>query len=480
MLTPNKTTRALALILGLLALPATAQDSVELSFEDARILGAQAVTTGNPSVALQLADGLLQADPRDAVALRIRAAALLQLGDATAARRAAASAFRLAPDAAGKYEAARIAALAAANEDRYTLSGWWLRLALTQAPTEADAAQTRQDARQIARLNPWDTRVRLSFAPSDNVNGGATDSTYLINGEGLEFIGLEFVYNAPALGRALSGWRGTLDINTSYTLAQTQTTQHAIEAGIYSQTIRLSDAAIAQLAEDDITVPGDYFDYDRLDLGYSYNRVTQLGLIGFDAGVFTTWQGGARTSNGLSLDFGLTHRIDPRNTLIARIGTERRWSTTDDTRLSLRTTATLRYSHRFETAGSLGLGLTYTDFASASVEGHYGRWQISTDYTFADPIGPAYVSLQAGLSLTDYPTYLDFANVEGVATPILTEIPGGRQEDRVFARVTAAFPTYDFAGFYPVVTFDAVRTSSNVGRFDSHGSAIDLTFQSSF
>ena len=491
-------------IFAALCAPASAQEQIDLTFDQARLLGRQAAIQGNVPLALDFANSLLQANPQDFDAWIIRAAATLQGGDAVEGLSAAVAAYRFAPNGIGKYEAARLAALAAANQNRLTLAQWWLRLALVHAPNDAEERQTLTDAAGISRRNPWQTSVRLSFAPSDNVNGGSSDPVYLINDQGIEFLGLEFDYETPLLGQALSGWRGTFDLSTNYTLSQTSTTRNELWARLANQTVRLSQevrdrleaeyqedlaAAEAEVARDPANaddvdfptrVPVNYFDYSRVDLGYTHTRLIDIGLVSLEVGAFSTWQSGSHSSNGLQAEARLIHNLDDQSRLLAAFGTEALWAAPEQDWLGLRIDASLRYQRAIEGTGTVGVGLSYAGYDAASIDGDYERWTVSASYAPARHLGSARLAFLAGVSFTDFPIYRDYANVEGAALPELIDIPGGRQEERLFGRVTAAFPTYNFAGFYPVISFDAAATSSNVGRFENQSGAIDISFQSSF
>ncbi len=459
--------------------PALAQDTFELTFDQARNVAREAVTNGNSAIALELADTLLEANPEDADAWLIRAGALLQLGNPTEARRAAASAYRYAPSMIRKYEAARVAALAASNEDRLTLAQWWLRRALTQSPSPEATAQTRQDAVLVGRRNPWQTSLEFSLAPSDNVNGGTSRETYQINGEGVEFAGLEFQYNSPLLGQALSGWRGNFGLSTRYILSQTPTERHSLTASFITQQIRLSDDSKDLLAGADINVSSNYFDYSRLTLGYSHDTLNDLGLMRFDVGAFGVWQGGPQTSEGIRASASLSRQIHEGGLVTASMSSERRWTLGGDY-LDHRRSVDLRYQLTAGDAGTFGATFAYSELHSGTATSENDTWLLSASYAPSNRIGPAQLYGQIGYSWSDYDVYRDFINVEGFATPILADVPGGRQDERVFGRIIAAFPDVSYAGFFPVVTMNAGRTTSNVSRFDREDFAVDLSFRSSF
>ena len=101
---------------------AEAQTTVELTLDDARTLAMRALLAGEDGAATQIANGLLQANPNDRAALIIMAAAAPRQGNPVEGRKAGARAWRLSQTDTEKYEAARLTALAAASEERYTLA----------------------------------------------------------------------------------------------------------------------------------------------------------------------------------------------------------------------------------------------------------------------------------------------------------------------------------------------------------------------
>ena len=198
-----------ALVAFLLPASVQAQASLVLDPGGMRALAAESLRASNWSDARRLSGALLQRDPEDLVALTILAQSSFQLGDMDTAYEAAASIYRSDALDSERYQAARLAALASANQDRFTLGEIWLRRALTVAPSAEDAAQTLTDAAGLRRVNPWSTSVSLSFAPSNNVNGGAESNINVI--DGFPIVGI-----LSESAQALSGWLGETDIRTTY------------------------------------------------------------------------------------------------------------------------------------------------------------------------------------------------------------------------------------------------------------------------
>lgn len=90
-------------------------------------------------------------------------------------------------------------------------------------------------------------------------------------------------------------------------------------------------------------------------------------------------------------------------------------------------------------------------------------------YALGEPVGPARLGVTLGASWTEFPDYA-----------VIFPVPGGRQDERVFARIEAAFEGWTVAGFAPVVSLDAARSDSNVSRFDTESLGLGVTLRSTF
>ncbi len=465
-----------------MAAPVAAQD-VDLSFEDARILGRQAVTTGNSELALQISASLLEADPEDADAWLIRAAALLQSGDATAARQAAANAYRFAPTDPRRYEAARIAALSAANEDRLTLSQLWLRRALTVSPNDTATQQTLRDAAQVRRQNPLSLDVNFGLYPSDNANGGTTAEVISVNGDPIIAPDLNFgggtleggVRTIAGSDRALPGIRGNLGLSGTYRLSESETQRTSVSASI--------DARYVWLFEEAQTIaPGvrnSEFASTTLTFGVEHLRAAEAGTWTYagefgefvDAGDLATRFANMSVSRGLAVSDTLFLRgsfdvqrnlaVDPR--------------ADDSTRAGLRGLALLGVGDGDRVSLSFGLSKVFTPALSGDSDTVYAQ----IGYIPNEMVGPARVQVSAGVVYTDWS---DYAFLNGFANDpnALVTIPGGRQDTRLFSSLTASFPDQSYAGFTPVVTINVSDTTSDFDQFEGTSVSVGFNVESQF
>ncbi len=449
---------AAALLCALFWATAPAAQTVDIPLDQARLIGAQAAQTGNPQLAIDIARALLQADPNDRGALLILASALPQIGQAKAGREAGQRAFALSTTQLQRYGAARQVALAAANERRFTLATLWLRRALIHAPNEVETQRTLEDARSVARVNPWSTSLNFSLSPSGNVNGGAKSA--LLTFDDLPVFGV----NSPD-ARALSGIVLRYGLKTSYRLRQTQTDRLSLAFSYDATRVRLSKEAQEQAPDS----RNDDFSSDVAEVSLSYNRLLGQGLASADLSVGQVRFSGdpyynfgrvtlsyiRPLENGRRLQFtGFLERQDNALTPFQ-----------DVTRKGLRAT----YGLRIGDAGGASATLGYTDNSSDTINQTSTEWSLEGRWTPDRRIGPAQVSLTAGLSKVDYPQYA-----------IFFAVPGGRQDTTHSIGMDVTFPDVQFAGFSPVVSLSRDVSKSNISRFTRDTNSIGFNFRSSF
>ena len=459
-----------ALVL-LCANSALAETTIDLPIPEARALATQAALGGDPETARRIAAQLLQLDPNDRAALLVLAAVEPQLGRPAQGRLAGARAYAVSATDAEKYEAARLTALAAANEGRFTLAGWWLRRALTVAPTPQDAEQTTADARGVRNLNPWSSNVALSFAPSDNVNGGANAEFFTFPGSSVAGQRL-----SPS-ARALSGWAGVLDLKTRYRFAVSQVAQSSLSARIFARRVILSENAWDFI--DEVSLPNDApvelseFSSSLLEFSFRHDRAAQRGVYGFDVILGQVWSQAEFDYTFLRVGADRTVPVTDNASLSFAGSIEHRLDDDDqpkDWRYQLRGTASYELASGNALSATLGLAMVDSDRAN---DVSYSR-SLQLNYAIARPIGPAKVQFSLGASGEDFP---DYAFLSGFGfIPVI----GGREDRRVFGSAELFFADFDSAGFAPVVTLSASRTQSNVSRFDRDDLSLSFSFRSTF
>jgi hypothetical protein len=457
-----------ALALALLGTSASAQTTVDLTVDQASDVATQALFADDFRLSLQIAEAILLQFPDDRQSLLIVAAAAPRVGDPKRGREAGARAWAVSTTDVQKYEAARLTALAAANEERYTLSTFWLRRALTVAPNEDERARTLNDARAVTRLNPWSSNLSFSLAPSNNVNGGAED-------EDLFVAGSDTGGTISEDGLALAGWRATLGFGTRYRFQQNADSRSIIGVSYQGSRVWLTD---------DTDVTNDALSTDALQWNLRHERALENGTVGISLS-HTTFQ---------YRDFKLrTKESTLENYDTTRIAVDRRLALSDRTMLSLsaiqervdysidgigrvdRTTAGVGLSFLLESKDRVTVNLSVNKADGDNVNYISHGQSLNVTYSWAEPIGPVSLSAGAGVSLRNFPDFQVFTLPSGFAP-----IDGGRNDSTVSANLNIGFPQVSYAGFSPGLRIDASRTRSNVSRYDRTTFSAGLTISSSF
>ncbi len=444
---------------------------VEVEPAAIQIGAVRALDEGRTAEARALAEALLVRDPHDLIALTVLSQAAFATGDFATARRAAAQLYRSDIPQQRRYEAARLAALAALNEDRLTLSGWWLRAALTQAPTPEAAAQTREDAAGVRRQNPWSTSVELSFAPSNNVNGGAQTSSFEI--DGIDLPGFLTGGAISRAGQALSGWTGFVDLRTAYRLQEDRDSRTQAGLRLRYEASFLSEEARAFLdagSEADRAFGNDDLTSALVEVRLSHDRLAAQGTVGLEAVLGAAWTQGDYAYTYARLSANRVYNLSQADALRGAVFAETRIDTSDLYDDSDRYSVQGTWFHGFAGGARIASTLGYTVTDSPNTQLAQDATLVQFTFTPAEPIGPAAMSYTIGAERTQVPDYQFFG----------AGIPGGRADQRYFVAVDAFFADLDYAGFAPVVTFDAATTDSNVSRFDREDFGIGLNFRSTF
>lgn len=452
--------KVIALCLALFVSGATAQADLKVPIDQAGAVARQALMAGETTLALQVAEAVLRQRPDDWNALVV-VAVTTRANDPRRSRVAGARAWKVSTTDIQKYEAARLTALAAANEERFTLATFWLRRALTVAPNEDERARTLNDALSVTRINPWSTQLSFSLAPSSNVNGGAEDEASTAPGNPTGTL------SEDAL--ALAGWRASLSFGTQYRFQEAQRSRTTV--GVAYQTARV-------WITEDTAVPNDAFNTNSYNLSLRHDRALDNGTLSLHA------------SRGLfeyrDLDLG-TQTTDYEKYDIWRLGVDRRFALNESTLLSFSASREwLSYlatgigdvdrvllsggvSYRLDGGDRVSTTLSLIDSDGDSVNYTSQQQTLSVGYNFAEPLGPITLSLGGGLKWSDYPEYR-----------LLNAVTGGRQDTTVFASANIGFTDIEYAGFTPGLRLDVSNTDSNVSRFDRTTFSAGLTIRSQF
>ena len=441
----------------------TAQQApqTEITLDQARSLAHQALRHNDPMLAIQLANGLLQANPDDAGALFILSQARFMAGDHKAARKASAKAYRLGLSSKERVRAAEMAARASLHEERPTLTQLWLRRAALHVEDDVAKDRIASDYAIVRQMNPFSFRLGGGVRPSNNVNNGADSALQVIDG-------VPLVGSLSGGAQALEGTIATFDVDLAYRLRQTETSQTRIGSRFYMRRVKLSSSAKAQAPEIDES------DFDSTYLDVSLTHAFALGAKGNTASVGArlgrAWAKGDKDYDFASLSLSRSIKLgDPTRLSFAITAEERdvaRNAVFDQTRLQFNASV----SHKLGNGDRIGLSYAITDADSDHINYRSTAQSLRGSYAFADPVGPAKVSASVTYGDTKYPDFqIGFI-----------EVPGGRHDKSLYGDVTFFFEDFDYGGFAPSVRLRTGKRDSNVSRYDSNEFSINFEIRSTF
>lgn len=444
---------------------AQAAGQTSVTLDQARAIGRQALATGNTGLALQVAAGLLQADPKDEMAHFMMAAALAQANAHDDSRRAAAKAYRYTDTSIRKFEAAQLAARMAVQGDRPTLAQLWLRRAANHAPNDQADAIVASDYKKLRQINPWSFRLNGGVTPTDNLNNG-TENDFLVIDGGAD--GGRIINGAP-----LSGLEAHVDAQVSYRLRADKTSATQWNARLYLKEVRLSDEARALSPT---TEAGD-FAYAYIDTGVRH--AFAIGDSGTTAAVSgnigQTWSGGtpytrfARIKGEIGYKLGDQTRIG----FSASVDQQNRVNNRSQDRTILGFGANL--THKLGSGDTAGLSLYVRDTNSNGFNAKNEYAAIRASYALGKAIGP--VSISGGLtySYRNYDTF--FASIDPNTNAF---VASRRQDNGLTADVTFVFNDIHYAGFVPSLTVRARSTSSNISLYETQAVSVSMGIRSKF
>jgi hypothetical protein len=438
----------------------TQSQTVTLSLDQARNVAQDALQAGQPDLALQIASGLLQANPHDAFAHFVIAVASAQKNNLRQGRKAAAQAYRYSENPIRKYESAQLAARLAYAEGHPTLTQFWMRRAVQHAPDEATESQIAREYAQVRAQNPWSFNIGLSVQPSDNVNNGADTGLNIIDG-------------VPATGilspeaQALSGTIGIVDLSLGYRLRGDGQSTTTLDSRLYIKQVRLSaDARSMTTRISDKDLASTYFDT-------SLTHTFAIGGDGFGTvkGSFGRfWSGGDPSYNFGRLSLTRGWRLNAQSGITVNGLVEKRLRVSKDSQDADIFGAGVRYFQRLTNGDLVTFDLVLRDINSDSANNDYTTQSVRAAYNFRNPIGPVQVSTGLTVGNADYSNY----RVGFIV------VPGGRQDNSVLADVTLFFQNIDYAGFAPTLRVQAGQSTSNVSRFDTKELSVSMGIQSKF
>ncbi len=460
----SKTITAAAVCLSI-AVSAWAQTTV--GPDELRIAASDALRAGEPRKALQFGQALTKRDPEDLNAHLIMARAARDLGDMAPARASARRAWQLAETDAQKYSAALVTAQVLSSDNKRTRAQLWLRRAAEHAPNDLLRAKAKQDFGYVKQRNPWRTDLRFTFAPNSNINNGSARERAQID----TFFGEAREFELDAVARAIAGLEFGGSVHTRYRFHQTPTKAHDAKLSLsyrtYTITDDLEDGPDNQIDGESATdISGSDFAFGSLSFGYGYRQfnMDRRGEFSFDTEVGQTWYGGNRYASFLQLRAQQSVILEGKKRLRFGGNLERQWGQATADTDSASISANLTQSFASGNSGFVGLYLKNTQSTTARLE--YNEVTVRTGIALREPVMGAALQFGLGASFRDYDV-----------SPYTSD---GRQDNRIFADVTATFKDIDYYGFNPTVTLSASSTDSNIGLYDVNRVGLNIGIRSAF
>ncbi len=427
-----------------------------LSLDEARLIARSALYAGEFDVARELAMGLLQADPEDAYAYGVLAAAHSRLNNPGLARAAARLSYKYSDTPTEKFAAARTAASVAVQQKKVTRGQAWLRLAAVHAETETQERQVRADYARARAANPLNFNLSLSVAPSDNVNNGTDNTLLVING-------IPSAARFSSATQTLSGVVSTADLRLRYRLNRTANSVTHATGRAYTRQVALTDSAPGVDGSDFSSSYAEIGLSHRFALGAEGNTASVAGSLG------TLWSGGETSFDFAKLELGRSLKLNDANRLSFKAAVEDRNSAIEPVRDAAVVTLSGTLAHKRPDGGRFTFGVTVQDVTSDQINAEFQTATARLAYTFAKSLGPARVTTGVTLGSTDYEDYT-----------LIGPVDGGREDTSVYADVSLFFEDFSFAGFAPTVTLRTGQRTSNINRFDISESTLSIGLQSKF
>ena len=447
--------RRLALMLGLVAALAhtgAAQQQADVSPDEARILAARLLTSGQPKAALDLTSVLIARNPEDGPSLIVHAQALRSLAQYGPAQKAARRAWGASTHPLDRYAAALAMAQSLSADGKKTRAQFWLRRAAHVAPNERLKARAARDYGYLRRTNPWSVNLSFGITPSDNVNNAPRDNTWVLLGVPL---------TDPA-AVPLSGFEIRTDVNLRYNFNENANLRHFVSMLWTESQIVFTDDNVPAGVEEST------FAYRKLEATLGRDFIAGPGKPRQTVSLTLAqiWTGGSTLGNEIRLDWREVH-LRPggkRFAWDASLGYTKRHD--NDIRSGVEATLGGQWSRPLENGGRLGWQTEVARNDTDSRALTHTRLNFGVQYTHPERImgAIAQVGLQGEVRQYDDPLYG----------------PQARRDTRATLTTSLLFVDFDTYGFAPKVTFEASRTESNVTRFETQNLGLQIGFQSLF
>ncbi|MEL7255193.1 MAG: surface lipoprotein assembly modifier [Pseudomonadota bacterium] len=460
---PAKTAKALLALWLSLTVPGLAetenrQAALHLGLDQAREVAVAALTSGQPRLAFSLTEGLLKADPQDGHALYVQARALAQLRDFDKGRRSAAKAYRFATTDTQHFESATLAAQLSIAGQRMTHSQLWLRRASHYAPDDRTRGEAIAAFRQARNRNPLNVQLSFSVSPSDNVNNGSNSPLNIIDG-----VPVSGILSQSA--QAISGWTSTLNVQASYRVRETETSETRIVARGLAYHVEFNDP-VPGLSASDLAS-------QRLGLGVAHIwKPDDTGFWRFNGDGGRVWYGGDPSYDFLSANVGRVQKLSDRWQLSFGAAVEEQFDDSRPIRDATVWSGNVGLTHLFETGSTITVSALYRETATDFSLRASTQWSGIVRYNHGRQIGPAMLSVSVGHSSVDYYAY----SLALLGTTVFR----GREDNSWFGEVSATLKSASYMGFVPVVSLRTEQSRSNISRFDVDQTGVSVGIRSEF
>ena len=456
---PHGLRAALTLCLMLLAPLGVAAQSRTVTPEETRKLAADALLSGYPAHALELATALIALDPTDTAALVTASQASRAMGRNDDAIAFARRANTTADTRSDRFYAARATAQALAADGKRTRAQLWLRRAAQNAPTPGVRAQTIQEFRYVRGRNPWRSQLSFGIAPSSNINDGSASGTVLI-------YGIPFQLSGGA--QALSGTELSLGAATERRWRTGRRTILSFGARVEARRYWLSSEA-KDLAPD---VEASDYAFTSAELAFGLQRAPKgyrPGAIG--PGIFTLrfalgkgWYGGDDLLTYSKLQAQKAYRFSKTTAGYAALTAEWQNRLDDSNRSQQGLTLQAGLSRRFA-PGTLSLNAHIREVESDANDVSHSAWGVGAGWTLAKPVLTARTTFSVSFEEVDR-GYSAFG--------------ADRIDRRKRLGVTMLFSEAELYGFAPEVGIDWRVTDSTVDFYSTEEVGLRLGLKSTF
>jgi hypothetical protein len=404
-----------------------------------------ALVAGDTEQAVRLSQDLNAMAPDSFAGAFLLALSQDAAGNYPAAADAAAQAYRTAPTQADKLRAAQLAGTAWFKANAFTRAEFWLRRAANHIESEEEARAVVLAFQRAQNANPLSVRISGWAAPSDNINNGADDATFQLEGVPFDFI-------LPPERRALSGVEFAAGAQLSYRLSQNERQRTTAGAYVFGQSYVLTEASKDILPDADVS---DFaLGVAEISLAHERQFFPSLGLSGISGGVGRFWYGGNPVWDYATVSLHQSFVLPDRDLLTLRAtGTQQTPLFDGPSDVRIRDVgATLARTLTSNDVLQLSLAHTYSD---GGFENVFSEYRIGARYDISAPQWNTLWSGSATFGTRNYDTF---------ATTL-----DGRRDTFGNIGVDVVFQEISYWGFSPKLSINATRTRSSAEEFNSSG-----------